>query len=227
MRRYQDAYSARVRIGVIGGTGPAGSALAARLASAGLEVVIGSRTEERGTQVVAEIAGRWPSRELGLQGGSNPEAAQADLVILATPWEAVLDTAKELAEPLTGKVVISMANALARWGGRMIPLVPPTGSIAQGIAAALPGSRVAAGFHHLPAGRLADLDAEVEADVLVCSATRATTDEVIEVIARVPGLRGVDAGGLESALALETLTAVLIEVNRRYRTHASIKVTGL
>jgi NADPH-dependent F420 reductase len=211
----------------MGGTGPAGSAVALRLAAVGVETVIGSRSPERGAEVAEELRGRWPDRQLPLSGTGNAGAAAADLIVLATPWEGVLTTVDELADALAGKVVVSMVNALTRWGKRMIPLLPPTGSVAAAIAAALPRSRVVAGLHHLPAGPLADLDQVVDADVLLCSAERAATKEVIDLLARVPGLRGIDAGGLESALALETLTAALIEVNRRYKTHASIKITGV
>jgi 8-hydroxy-5-deazaflavin:NADPH oxidoreductase len=106
-------------------------------------------------------------------------------------------------------------------------LLPPTGSVAVAVAHALPSSRVAGAFHHLPAGPLGDLQHELGADVMVFADDRATTDQVIELISLVPGLRGIDVGGLGSALAVEALTAALVEVNRRYKTHASLRVTGV
>jgi len=216
-----------VRIGILGGTGPAGSAVALRLAAVGDEVVIGSRSEDRAAAAVDELLQRWPARDLALVPGTNQAAAAADLVVLATPWEGATATVQELAGELTGKIVVSMVNAMTKWGDRFVPLLPPTGSVAVAVAKALPGSRVAGAFHHMPAGRLADLDHVLEADVMVFADQRPTTDEVIALVNRIPGLRGVDVGGLGSALAVEALTAALVEVNRRYKTHASLRVTGI
>ena len=86
---------------------------------------------------------------------------------------------------------------------------------------------VVGGFHHLPAGPWADLDHELDADVMVCGDDREATGEVVALIDRLPGLRGVDSGGLASALAIEALTPALLEVNRRYKTHAAVQLTGL
>lgn len=216
-----------MRIGVIGGTGPAGQAVAVQFAGIGIEAVIGSRSAERAEETVAELKGRWASRDLPLSGADNSAAAAADLVVLATPWEGILSTAADVADALAGKTVITMANALTRWGKGMVPLLPPTGSVTAAVALALPRSSVVGAFHHLPAGPWADLEHPLDADVLVCSDVRAAAREVVELIDRLPGLRGVDAGGVASALAIEALTPALLEVNRRYKTHAAIKLTGL
>src|SRR5262245_42868345 len=117
-----------VRIGIFGATGPAGSALGARLASVGYDVVLGSRAEERAVAARDEILERWPGRELSIDAGPNAEAAAADLVVVATPWDSAATTAHEYREALAGKVVISMANALVRVGPEFQPLVPPRGS---------------------------------------------------------------------------------------------------
>ncbi|HYA45802.1 MAG TPA: NADPH-dependent F420 reductase [Acidimicrobiales bacterium] len=219
--------SRQVRVGILGGTGPAGSALAARLSSVGIEVVIGSRSQERASQAVQVLFERWPSRGLTLAAGTNETAAGADLVVVATPWEGAVVTVRQLTTLLEGKTVVTMVNAMSRWGDRFVPLIPPTGSVAVAIAGALPASRVAGAFHHLPARPLGELDKRLDADVMVFSDHPAATEEVIGLIGRVPGLRGVDAGGLASAMAIESLTAVLVEVNRRYKVHASLKVTGI
>jgi len=201
--------------------------VASRFASVGVEVVLGSRVESKAAAVVEDLRKRWPDRELALRAGDNRAAARADLVVLATPWEGAVTTVKELAAELSGKIVVSMVNAMVRWGDRFVPLLPSTGSVAAAIAVALPASRVAGAFHHLPAGKLADLGSEMQADVMVFSDDRRATDEVITLIKLVPGLRGIDVGGLGSALAVEALTAALVEVNRRYKTHASLRVTGI
>ena len=198
-----------------------------QFAGVGVEAVVGSRSAERAGEIVTELQARWAGRSLPLVAGDNSAAAAADLVVVATPWEGVLTTLADLAGALEGKVVVSMANALTRWGKGMVPLLPPTGSVTAAVALALPASRVVGAFHHLPAGPWGDLDHPLDADVLVCSDVRAAAREVVELIDRLPGLRGVDAGGLASALAIEALTPALLEVNRRYKTHAAIKLTGL
>lgn len=216
-----------VNIGVLGATGPAGQAVSVQFAAIGVDVVVGSRALERARETVATLTSRWPGRDLPLRPGDNAEAAGADLVVVATPWEAALVTCSALRQNLAGKIVVSMANALTRWGHELVPLVPPTGSVAVAIARALPESRVVGAFHHLPAGPWGDLDHRLDADVLVCSDDRPAAGEVIALINRLPGLRGVDAGGLVSAMAIEALTPALLEINKRYKIHAALRITGL
>lgn len=216
-----------MRIGVLGGTGPAGSAVAARFASVGIEVIVGSRSVEKAETVVAELKQRWGNPDIPLVPGSNSDAAGADVVVLATPWEGAVATAKELAPELSGKIVVSMVNAMTRWGDRFVPLLPPTGSVAVAVATALPGSRVAGAFHHVPAGPFGDPGHTLGSDVMVFCDDRSATTEVIRLVDLIPGLRGIDVGGLGSAMAVEALTAALVEVNRRYKTHASLRVIGI
>lgn len=198
-----------------------------QFAGLGIEVVVGSRSIERAEATVAELRDRWPGRDLPLVPGENEAAAEADLVVVATPWDGVLSTVAPLSEQLAGKIVVSMANALTKWGRDMVPLLPPTGSVAVAVAQALPASKVVAAFHHLPAGPWADLDHPLDADVMICGDDQKATREVLELVDRLPGLRGVEAGRLASALAIEALTPALLEVNRRYKTHAAIRLTGL
>jgi NADPH-dependent F420 reductase len=216
-----------MRIGLVGGTGPAGRALALRLASVGFDVVIGSRSKDRAAEVRDDLAGRWPDRSLPLDAAANDEAATADLVIVATPWGAASETARDLDDALAGKVVVCMANALVRMGAEFQALVPPRGSVAANVAAALPRSVVAAAFHHLPAREVAAIDTPLEGDVLVCSDDPAAFDVVAECVRRVPRLRPLDAGTLASAAAIEAFTAVLLRLNGRYRTRVAIKLTGI
>ena len=216
-----------VRIGVIGATGPAGRAVAVQFAGIGERVVVGSRSEERAAVTVAELRERWPGRDLDLVAGVNRDACEADVVVLATPWEGVGATLDDLAGALDGRLVISMVNALTRWGRYVVPLVPPTGSVTVAVALALAGSRVAGAFHNLPAGPWSDLDRPLDADVLVVAERRADAREVVALVDRLPGLRGVDAGNLANAAAVEALTATLVGINIRYKAHASIRLTGL
>ena len=216
-----------MRVGILGGTGPLGRGLALRLAAAGTDVVIGSRQAERAADVVGELRGVWSGRDLPITPAVNEEACSTDLVVLAPPWDAAVPTARDLAEALRGKVVVSVANALVRQGREMHALVPPRGSIAAGVAAALPDSFVAAAGHHLPAGTLADLEAELEADVLVCADVEEAKSATIELFSGIAGLRALDAGSLASAAAVEAFTAVLVTLNMRYRAHSTLRLAGL
>ena len=201
--------------------------MSARLAAVGVEVVLGSRTEERAAEAVDEITKRWTGYDLTLVPATNQVAAQADLVVLATPVEGAVNTVGGLVDELSGKILVTMVNAMVRWGDRVVPLLPYTGSVAVALSRVIPATHVAGAFHHLPAGPLGDPSYEPEADVMVFSDVPSVTDEVIRVVGLIPGLHGVDVGGLGSALAVEALTACLVEINRRYKTHASLRVTGI
>jgi len=216
-----------VHVGILGGTGPAGGALAARLSAVGVEVVIGSRSADRAREACDRIRQRWPERQLQLSDAENLQAAEAALVVVATPWDAAAPTAASVAAALEGKVVVSMANALVRMGEEFQALVPARGSIAAGVEAAVPGALVAAAFHHLPARVLGDLDADLDADVLVCSDHPRALEETADLVRKIPGLRPVDAGRLASAAPIEAFTAVLLQVNVRYKARATVRLRGL
>jgi len=216
-----------MRIGIIGGTGPAGRGLAVRSAAAGHDVIIGSRDAQRAQEVAEGLSGQSERTKGSIAGGTNDDAAQQDLVVVATPWDGAVATVKPLAETLAGRVVVSMVNALAKEGREMLPLYPPRGSMAAQIAAALPDSSVAASFHHLPAKQMEDLSSGLEADVLVCGDSDAARVLTIELINSIAGLRGIDAGSLAQASPIEAFTAVCITLNIRHRAHSTVRIAGL
>lgn len=215
-------------VGIIGGTGPAGRGLGLRLAAAGMSVGIGSRDPARAAAVVDEMTVLWSSRLEGeLRGVGNDEAATAKFVVLATPWEGAVQTVSELAGRLEGKVLVSMANALVREGREMLPLFHPRGSVAAAVQAALPRTKVAAAFHHLPAREMADLDSGLIADVLVCADDPEATAETMSLVERIAGLRPLDAGSLGQAAAIEAFTSVCVTLNIRHRAHSTLKLAGI
>ena len=216
-----------MEVGILVGTGPAGSGLAARLASVGIDGVIGSRSKERAQEACTAILERWPGRELSLGPADNAGAADAELVVIATPWEAAAATAASVSLQLEGKVVISMANALTRMGDEFEPLVPPRGSVAAHVQSAVPRSLVAAAFHHLPAKGLAQLDRPVESDVLICSDHPTAYDATARLVDLIPNLRPLNAGSLANASSIEAITAVLLQLNVRYKTRAALRLTGI
>lgn len=215
-------------VGIIGGTGPAGRGLAVRLSAAGLAVVIGSRDERRAAGVAEEIAAKWRGRLVGsLVGASNATASEARVVVLATPWESAVTTLRELRAQLDGKVVISMVNALVKLGKEFVPVVPPRGSMAATLAAAVPEVKLVAALHHLPAAAMEDLDSGIAADILVCSDSREALAETLSLIDRVEGLRPLDAGTLSQAMAIEAMTATIITVNIRNGGQATLLMGGI
>ena len=214
-------------IGILGGTGPAGSGLAARLASIGHPVIIGSRSTERATAACDGLVAEWPDLSGSLTAGDNAMAASADIVVIATPWDGAASVAQANTELLAGKIVISMANALVRVNKEFQPLVPPRGSVAAHVQAAIPASRIVAAFHHLPATELGRIDHPIDSDVLVCGDDPGAVVVVSEIIERIPGCRPLDAGQLSNATAIEAFTAVLLQLNVRYKTRVAPKLTGI
>ncbi|MFI5045612.1 MAG: NAD(P)-binding domain-containing protein [Acidimicrobiia bacterium] len=161
-----------MHIGVVGGTGPAGKGIAARLADAGHDVVLGSRDETRAAGVVAELQERWGDRVATLVPGTNAAAAAEPVVFIATVWDAAVATVRELAAQLDGAVVVSMANGLEKVGRQFRPVMPPEGSVAAAVEAAAPRARVVVALQHVPAAPLGDLDGSSRA---TCSSPATTT----------------------------------------------------
>ena len=174
-----------------------------------------------------EIRDAWTALNLPLRGGSNEEAATCDIVVVATPWDSAATTVREHSVALRGKVLISMANALVRVGHDFQPLVPPRGSVAAHVQVAVPDSYVVAAFHHLPAKELGHLGDPIDSDVLICSDHKAAIETVSEMVRRIPGCRPLDSGELSNATAIEAFTAVLLQLNIRYKTRAALKLNGI
>jgi NADPH-dependent F420 reductase len=174
-----------------------------------------------------QLIAKWPELAERLECADNPGAAAGDIVIIATPWDSAATTAQEFEDVLAGKVVISMANALVRVGHEFQPLVPPRGSVAAHVQAAVPRCRVVAAFHHLPANELGHLGSPIDSDVLICSDDAAATLIVADIVSKIPGCRPLDAGELSNATAIEAFTAVLLQLNVRYKTRVAPKLTGI
>ncbi|MCG0285898.1 NADPH-dependent F420 reductase [Streptomyces sp. PSAA01] len=212
-------------VGVLGGTGDQGRGLAYRLARAGQKVIIGSRAAERAQTAARELGGA----ELGIEGADNAECSRrSDIVIVAVPWDGHAKTLESLREELSGKLVVDCVNPLGFDKKGAYALTPEEGSAAEQAAALLPDSRVTAAFHHLSAVLLQDPEVEqIDTDVMVLGESRADTDLVQALAARIPGMRGVFAGRLRNAHQVESLVANLISVNRRYKAHAGLRVTDV
>ncbi len=213
-------------LAILGGTGKEGAGLAMRWALAGYEVIIGSRSEDkaktRAAEMNEELGGDW------LRGLSNAAAAKAaDWVVLSVPYGAHRATLESVAEWCRGKVVIDLT----------VPLRPPeiaAVNLPAGAAAALEAQAilgadvlVAAAFQNVSAVKLRQLDREVDCDVLVC-ADAVEAKQAAMRLAEAAGMRGLDAGPLKNAVAVESLTPLLLHINRTYGTAgAGIRITGL
>jgi 8-hydroxy-5-deazaflavin:NADPH oxidoreductase len=207
-----------VKVAILGGTGSFGGALAKRLVDAGEEVVIGSRDAERAHAAAAELAG-------GAGGAANEEAVRGvDLAVLAVKADGALDTARAVAEALGETPLLSVASPLEfRKGVGAFPDPEPR-SLAERVQEVV-RAPVAAGLHSIAA---ASLDEEApDEDALVCGDDARAKELALELAGKVVAGRALDAGPLASARALEGLTAVIVNLNRRYRAHAGIRVTGI
>jgi NADPH-dependent F420 reductase len=216
-----------VKIGVLGATGPAGGGLAARLASVGYDVIAGSRDPARAEAAVAEMRQQWGDRVKGLQAGGNADAATAELVVVGTQWEAAVSTAKAHADALAGKIVVDMANGLTKHGREFRPVLPEEGSLARAMQAAVPEARVVAALQHVPAAALGDLDSAIDSDVIVCGDDDVARETVLDLVARIPDLRGFDGGSLANAVGIEAFAAVLLTINLRHKGKASLRLVGV
>jgi NADPH-dependent F420 reductase len=205
-----------VKVGIVGGTGPFGRALAVRLREAGQEVTIGSRNAERAREAAAE---------LGVEGAANADAiADVDLAVLAVNADAILDTARELAPALGDTPVLSVASEL-RFSSDGVYPGPDELSLAERVAGIVSGP-VVAGLHSLAAQNLGGAEPP-DQDALISGDDHAAKALVLDLADGLVSGRAVDAGPLASARSLEGLTAVIVNINRRYKAHAGIRITGL
>jgi len=220
-------------IAVIGGTGDQGFGLALRWAAAGRHVIIGSRDAARAAAAAEEARALLGPGAHRIEGRANLEAARsAPLAVLAVPFTAQVGTLKSIAPALAaGTILVDLTVPLeASVGGSAARILGLwAGSAAEQAAAHVPqGVEVAAAFHNISAGALRRLEAPVECDVLVCANRVETRHAVRPWVEAIPGCRYVDAGALENARVVEAITALLIGINRRYKTHtAGLRITGL
>jgi NADPH-dependent F420 reductase len=212
----------------LGGTGDQGRGLARRFALAGHPIVIGSRSAERAATAAAELAESLPAGA-DITGSTNLDAARtADVVIVAVPWEGHAALLESVAEALAGKIVVDCVNPLGFDKQGAFALAVEEGSAAEQAAGILPESRVVAAFHHVSAVLLLDPAVDsLDTDVLVLGDDREATDAVQALVDEIPGMRGIYAGRLRNAGQVEALTANLISVNRRYKSHAGLRVTDV
>lgn len=217
-------------VAIVGGTGALGFGLALRLGRQGVPVVIGSRDESR-AQEAARRATAAVS-EGSFEGRVNQDAvSDTPLVILSVPFRNQSETLTNLRKALReGQLVVDatvpLAAAVSGKATRMLGVWQ--GSAAQQAQEMVPpGVRVVSAFHTVSAALLADLDHDLDEDVLICGDRREDKERLAKLVEQVPGLRAVDCGPLELARIVEQFTALIISINARHKTRAGIKITGL
>ena len=213
-------------IGFIGGTGPEGRGLALRFAMAGGEVAIGSRDAARAAAAAESV--KALADGLSVVGGLNDEVAErADTVFIAVPYAGHRATLESLRERLDGKTVVDVVAPIAFERGAARAVAVEEGSAAEQARKCLPNSRVVGAFHNLSAEELLKPDALIDADVVVCADDADAKSAVMKLAETIEGVRAVDGGALANSRYVEELTALLININRIYKAHSTIKIAGI
>lgn len=215
-----------MKIAIFGGTGDLGRGLAINFAAAGHEIVVGSRSQERADQAAETLREALPSGTFTPM--ENVAAAEAaEMAVVSIPAEGIEATIPPMAAALAGKVVISVVNALTFGKSGAIAVRDwPNGSCAHQIQELAPEAKVVVAYNNLPAARLQHQE-HLDADVLVCGKSREAREQVIELTKAIPGTRALDAGPLANALIIEGMTAVIINLNKRYGGEAALAIAGL
>lgn len=213
-------------IAFVGGTGEEGMGLAYRLALAGEECVIGSRSAERAEAAAASLRARGEG--LRIRGAANRDACQAGRIVVVTvPYGGMRETLAALEDVIDAKVVVSAVVPMSFEGGAVRFAPPPEGSAAREAQAVLPRARVVGAFQNLGAKKLLKGDVALDADVIVCGDDPEAKAEVAALAERIRGVRAIDGGGLDAALFVEAITPLLVHINRRYKTQAAVRIVGV
>lgn len=211
-------------VAILGGAGPEGRGLARRFATAGVPVVVGSRSPERAADAAAALSGVTGAEVRG--AGAAEAAAAADVVVVAVSWDDHAEILHDLREQLAAKVVVDTVCPIALDDHGPYLLHVWEGSAAQQAASLLPDSVVVGAFHHL-VGATLDNDRDLDTDVLVVGDDTAAVDLVCDLAATIPGVRGIRAGRLRHALQVEALWANLLAVEEASGTRAGYRVTAV
>ncbi|MFN0148404.1 MAG: NADPH-dependent F420 reductase [Dehalococcoidia bacterium] len=216
-----------MKLAFVGGTGPEGLGLAMRMAAAGHDIAIGSRSTERGEEGAAKVREAVPNATA--TGGANHEVVgDADVVFLTFPYSGQQATLEALGAALDGKVVCNVVAPLEfQQGVGAVALNVPGNSALQESIAQLPNARVVSAFQNMSAEELQELGHPIECDVLVCGRDAEAKQVVIGLANQIKGVRGIDAGGPSQSRYVEMLTSLLINLNRKHKTQSSIKLVGL
>ena len=212
-------------ISFIGGTGPEGRGLALRFALSGEEVFLGSRSQGRGLEIASSLK---ELADIQVEGGTNKQAARSgEIIVVATPYDGHKETLTSLSDELHGKIIIDVVAPLTFSNGIISATPVEEGSAAVQAQQILPSSRVVGAFHNISAADLLVPSKPIDSDVIVCADDDEAKKYVIELSEKIEGIRGIDGGRLENSKYSEELTALLLNINKIYKAHSSIRITGI
>ncbi len=214
------------KIAFIGGTGPEGLGLAMRFLKSGNAVFIGSRTEERAAEAVAKCQEVVPEGEI--YGGFNHEGCEkADFIFITVPGDGHHDVLTNLAEYITDKIVVDCVAPMVFDKDGPRPTPPAAGSAAEEAQQILNAAAVVSAFHHLDAKSLQAVATPLQGDVLVCSDHKPAKKKVMDLVEEIEYVRALDAGPLLNSRITEAITALLIGINKNYKAHSGVRITGV
>ena len=214
-----------MKIAFVGGTGPAGIGLAARLATVGHEALIGSRWEDRAASAAEEVLSLAPGATV--TSGLNADVVHdAEVVLLTLPYAAEVDTVETLRPGLDGKVVVSIANPITVEGGRVTYIQPAEGSLAIGVAHAAPLARVVSAFQEIHIRKWRKVELKIDSHTVVCGDDAGAKQTVMDLSEQL-GVHAVDGGRLANSRYVEGFVALLVDINLRYKASTSLRITGL
>lgn len=222
-----------MKVAVIGGTGPQGLGIAKRFAIEGVEVIVGSRKEEKALQIVEETIEELKDYDLNIVGMANEDAAKAgDILILTVPLAAQKPTLEGIKEFCTDKIVLDatvpLETAIGGKPFRFIDLME--GSAAERTAKILSktGAKVVAGFNNISNSHLDNIPEPIDCDCLIAGDDNEAKAQVKELVEKLPGVKCLDCGKLEKARMIEKITPLLIGLNIKYKSHyGGLRITGI
>jgi len=215
------------KIAFIGGTGPEGLGLAMRFAKSGNAVFIGSRSEERAEEAVQKLHAAVPAGDI--YGGFNHEGAEkADFIFITVPASGHAEILTELAEVIDDKIVVDAVVPMSFEDKEgPVPSPPEAGSSAEEARTLLPKAKVVSAFHHLDAKALQNVDKPMQGDVIVCSDHKTAKKKVMQLVEEIEYVRAMDGGGLQNSRITEAMTVLLIHINKIYKSHSGVRITGI
>ena len=212
--------------GIIGGTGPEGQGIALRLSKIGLKVTIGSRNIEKAKSVASKISEILTETEL--EYGTNSWVCEnSDILFLAIPYSAQKALLQTIKSQLANKILINVVAPIEFKDGKFTALSVIEGSAAKQTQMLLPKTKVVSAFQTISAKHLMEVNSEVKSDVIVCSNFEDAKIFVMNLISKIPVLNPIDGGELDNSVYVENFTALLLNINKRYKVLSSIKILGL
>lgn len=215
-----------LRLSILGGTGPEGRGIAMRLAMAGHAVCIGSRDEAKALDIAIDLSNSIGVHIIGLDNANA--AKEGEVIFVTVPYDAQCAVLQSVEEDLAGKIIVNVVAPMKftkEAGAAAIDV--EIGSAAQESQSLCSDSYVVSALQNVSAENLEDPDKILDEDVIVCSDHKDSKEIVMDLIRNIDTLRPIDGGALSNSKYVEQLTPLLVNINRIYKMHSGIKITGI